>query len=191
MVWILLAIPLLAMERPEDESSRVVIKTEMFLHTDIGNSLSMRCVSQAIGPNIEEMEKNNPYISYGKSGRAWLKVVSGVNYGGFCKNNACAAKGYVYIPVGKVEFLIQNGGYCHPSKCPQCKNDVEIRDWGFSNCCFQIIWRKPNGRGVRDWRKADEQYYNLSMDDLGKAEYIEVKLKFLPLDTDLSLLEDL
>lgn len=144
----------------------------------------------AIGPDLEAMEKKDPYIEYYTSGRAWLKVVSGVNYSGYCKNNNCPAKGYVYIPVGKVEFLIRNGEYCYPSKCPQCKNGVEIRDWGFSHCCFQIIWRKSNGRGIRDWCRADKQYYKLSMDDLGKAEYQEVKLKFLPPDADLSLQED-
>lgn len=132
----------------------------------------------AIGPNLDVPDKNSN-VEYDKGAPLWCQVTDGFNFGGYCQNPSCKAyTRYVFMPVGKVEYLIQNSKYCHPAKCPMCKKDAEIRDWGFSHCSFQIEWRNKVGRGIRDWRRADRYYVRFSMDELGKAEYLWVKVLY-------------
>ncbi len=168
---LLLAIPALAMD-------------------DLSKPIRLCKVMGAIGPDLE-IDDVNPYSDHcyyapGSIEEARTRITNGVNYHARCENRHCKAMGgNVYIEVGMVEYLIRNGTYCHPPKCPLCNEDVEVRDWIFCHCCFQIEWRKPRGRGVRDWERADTQAYTISMDELGQAEYETVRIKYLGPKADL------
>jgi len=139
----------------------------------------------AIGPDIEK-DDINPHVEYSSNAPSHCRVTIGANLSGYCSNPGCKINGkYVYMQVGKEEYLVRNFQYCVPHKCPECKADVEVRDWGFSRCAFKVLGRKTQGTKVeRPWRRADDHYYKISMDDLGPAEYETVKVLYLgPKDT--------
>ena len=182
----MLAIPLFSLNREEiitGEDRRNHIYERRVIYTSSGERyVTTRARLSACGPDIEISDSEiNPNVAYTSTEFPWLNVTSGINYGGYCRNSGCPAQGgYVYIPIGGIDYLIRNGEYCYPSRCPACGGEVEVRDWGFSRCCFQIRAQKTNGhRESRPWRRADEYYYKLSMDDLGSAEYEEVRISYV------------
>jgi hypothetical protein len=81
---------------------------------------------------------------------------------------------------------IRYSEYCPSHKCPECNENVEVRDWGFSNCCFKITGLRPDGHiNDRPWRRAKDKFYLISMDELDAEEYRVVKVLYKELDDPL------
>ena len=133
------------------------------------------------GPDIDP-DDTKPYVEYDKDIKPWKEVVPGVNLGGFCKNAQCKAKtSYVYMPVGMVEYLIRNGKYAKEPRCPECGAEFKVDGWGFSECLFKITAKKPSGTVCsRAWKRAKENFYLISIPDVGKAHYTRVTIQYLP-----------
>ena len=129
----------------------------------------------------------------------WRRARPGMCVEGKCDNKGCdACEHMVVIPLGYKNFDLIRDRTEEITKCPLCKQFVEITTCAFNNCFWrftgtQEVARRPPIKLSKDWTKADDAYHRFNENNGEIVSWSQLQfqvVKSLPAGTQTPGLQD-